>query len=50
MRGPSLTLERVQVLDQPISDHLPVAVDIRLPVSVGVSQLALRAPDNEPQA
>ncbi|MGY3083630.1 endonuclease [Pseudomonas fragi] len=49
--SPSLTLERVQVLDQPISDHLPVAVDIRLPGSVGVdSQLALRPPDNEPQA
>ena len=28
--SPSLTLERVQVLDQPISDHLPVAVEIRL--------------------
>lgn len=28
-----LTLERVEVLDQPISDHLPVAVDIRLPGS-----------------
>ncbi|MBD9483407.1 endonuclease/exonuclease/phosphatase family protein [Pseudomonas sp. PDM14] len=26
-----LTLERVAVLSQPISDHLPVAVDIRLP-------------------
>ena len=49
--SPSLTLERVQVLAQPISDHLPVAVDIRLPGSVGVdSQLALRPPDNEPQA
>ena len=49
--SPSLTLERVQVLDQPISDHLPVAVDVRLPGSVGVdSQLALRPPDNEPQA
>ena len=49
--SPSLTLERVQVLDQPISDHLPVAVDIRLPGSVGVdSQLALRPSDNEPQA
>ncbi|MBU3058672.1 endonuclease/exonuclease/phosphatase family protein [Pseudomonas indica] len=33
--SPSLTLERVQVLAQPISDHLPVAVDIRLPESVG---------------
>ncbi|WAG79208.1 endonuclease/exonuclease/phosphatase family protein [Metapseudomonas furukawaii] len=29
--SPSLTLERVEVLSQPISDHLPVAVDIRLP-------------------
>ncbi len=29
--SPSLTLERVAVLSQPISDHLPVAVDIRLP-------------------
>ena len=27
----SLTLERVEVLAQPISDHLPVAVEIRLP-------------------
>ena len=49
--SPSLTLERVQVLDQPISDHLPVAVDIRLPGSIGVdSQLALRPSDNEPKA
>ena len=49
--SPSLTLERVQVLNQPISDHLPVAVDIRLPGSVGVdSQLALRPTDSEPQA
>ena len=49
--SPSLTLERVQVLDQPISDHLPVAVDIRLPGSVGVdSQLALRPPDDGPKA
>lgn len=49
--SPSLTLERVQVLDQPISDHLPVAVDIRLPGSVGVdSQLALRPSENEPKA
>jgi len=29
--SPGLTLERVQVLRQPISDHLPVAVEIRLP-------------------
>ena len=49
--SPSLTLERVQVLDQPISDHLPVAVDIRLPGSVGVdSQIALRPPDNGAKA
>lgn len=27
--SPSLTLERVEVLSQPISDHLPVAVEIR---------------------
>ncbi|MCY1183158.1 hypothetical protein D9M71_206860 [compost metagenome] len=31
--SPSLTLERVEVLAQPISDHLPVAVEIRLPDS-----------------
>jgi len=49
--SPSLTLERVQVLDQPISDHLPVAVDIRLPGSVGVnSQLALRPDSDGPKA
>ena len=49
--SPSLTLERVQVLDQPISDHLPVAVDIRLPGSVGVdSQIALRPTDSGPLA
>ncbi|GLZ86278.1 EEP domain-containing protein [Metapseudomonas resinovorans] len=30
----SLTLERVAVLSQPISDHLPVAVDIRLPAEL----------------
>jgi endonuclease/exonuclease/phosphatase family metal-dependent hydrolase len=30
--SPTLTLESVQVLAQPISDHLPVAVEIRLPV------------------
>ena len=49
--SPSLTRERVQVLDQPISDHLPVAVDIRLPGSVGVnSQLALRPDSDGPKA
>ncbi|SDI80345.1 Metal-dependent hydrolase, endonuclease/exonuclease/phosphatase family [Pseudomonas delhiensis] len=30
--SPGLTLERVSVLPEPISDHLPVAVEIRLPV------------------
>lgn len=29
--SPGLTLERMAVLDAPISDHLPVAVEIRLP-------------------
>ena len=49
--SPSLTLERVQVLDQPISDHLPVAVDIRLPGSVGVDSLPVASPTgNEPLA
>ena len=37
--SPSLTLERVEVLAQPISDHLPVAVEIRLPDSVGKDAL-----------
>lgn len=32
--SPSLTLVRVEVLAQPISDHLPVAVEIRLPDSL----------------
>ncbi len=32
--SPSLTLEAVRVLAQPISDHLPVAVEIRLPDSL----------------
>jgi len=41
--SPSLTLERVQVLSQPISDHLPVAVEIRLPDALTVDSLpALR--------
>ncbi|MBC9252925.1 endonuclease [Pseudomonas alcaligenes] len=30
-----LALERVEVLGQSVSDHLPVAVDIRLPVALG---------------
>ena len=49
--SPSLTLERVQVLDQPISDHLPVAVEIRLPGTVGVDSLPVVSPTgNEPLA
>ena len=32
--SPSLPLERCEVLSQPISDHLPVAVQIRLPTSL----------------
>lgn len=37
--SPTLTLERVEVLSQPISDHLPVAVEIRLPDSLTVDTL-----------
>lgn len=48
--SPSLTLERVQVLNQPISDHLPVAVDIRLPGSVGGDLLPVLSPPHEPLA
>ena len=32
--SPELALERVAVVSQPISDHLPVAVDIRLPAAL----------------
>ncbi len=32
--SPGLTVERVAVLSQPISDHLPVAINIRLPVGL----------------
>ncbi|UUY09385.1 endonuclease/exonuclease/phosphatase family protein [Pseudomonas sp. J452] len=32
--SPGLAVERVAVLSQPISDHLPVAIDIRLPVGL----------------
>ena len=32
--SPGLPLERCEVLSQPISDHLPVAVQIRLPTSL----------------
>lgn len=37
--SPSLMLERVEVLAQPISDHLPVAVEIRLPDALTVDTL-----------
>lgn len=36
--SPGLELERVAVLAQPISDHLPVAVEIRLPQAPGNDQ------------
>ncbi|MBD9413428.1 endonuclease/exonuclease/phosphatase family protein [Pseudomonas sp. PDM16] len=37
--SPELVLERVEVLSQPISDHLPVAVDIRLPTGSNLPML-----------
>lgn len=37
--SPSLALERVQVLRQSISDHLPVAVEVRLPEHFGHNTL-----------
>ena len=44
--SPQLTLERMSVLDAPISDHLPVAIDIRLPSALRDQQLiALPHPD-----
>ncbi len=42
--SPTLTLERVQVLPQPISDHLPVAVEIRLPDSLVADALPALSP------
>lgn len=49
--SPSLTLERVEVLAQPISDHLPVAVEIRLPDSLVADALpALRPSPRRPLA
>ncbi|WPO99874.1 endonuclease/exonuclease/phosphatase family protein [Pseudomonas sp. HR96] len=42
--SPSLTLERVQVLAQPISDHLPVAVEIRLPDALVADTLPVPSP------
>ncbi|ASL25010.1 endonuclease/exonuclease/phosphatase family protein [Azotobacter chroococcum] len=37
--SPGLALERVQVLRQSISDHLPVAVEVRLPEHLGRNTL-----------
>ncbi|WAH58711.1 endonuclease/exonuclease/phosphatase family protein [Pseudomonas silvicola] len=49
--SPGLTLERVQVLDLPISDHLPVAVEIRLPDSLVADSLPALSPSpRRPQA
>ncbi len=49
--SPSLTLEKVEVLAQPISDHLPVAVEIRLPGSLTADALpALRPAPRGPLA
>jgi endonuclease/exonuclease/phosphatase family metal-dependent hydrolase len=42
--SPTLTLEKVQVLAQPISDHLPVAVEIRLPASLIGDSLPITSP------
>jgi endonuclease/exonuclease/phosphatase family metal-dependent hydrolase len=42
--SPTLTLERVQVLAHPISDHLPVAVEIRLPDSLVADTLPALSP------
>lgn len=42
--SPTLTLERVEVLAQPISDHLPVAVEIRLPDSLVPDSLPALSP------
>ncbi|WP_407681382.1 endonuclease/exonuclease/phosphatase family protein [Pseudomonas bohemica] len=42
--SPTLTLEKVQVLALPISDHLPVAVEIRLPASLMGDSLPITSP------
>jgi len=39
--SPELVLERVEVLSLPISDHLPVAVDIRLPTGGNLPAVGL---------
>lgn len=45
--SPGLALERFEVVAQPISDHLPVAVDIRLPNALNPGQPPMlnNAPD-----
>lgn len=43
-----LALERVDVLDQPISDHLPVSVEIRLPDNLRDKALVLRGDAGSP--
>ncbi len=45
--SPSLTLERVDVLALPISDHLPVAVEIRLPDSLRADSLPVQVPERK---
>ena len=45
--SPALELQRVQVLPQPISDHLPVAVEIRLPEALQLTRLpATQGPEH----
>ncbi len=43
-----LALERVDVLDQPISDHLPVSVEIRLPDNLRDKALVVRGDAGSP--
>lgn len=43
-----LALERVDVLDQPISDHLPVSVEIRLPDNLRDKALVVRGDAGRP--
>ena len=47
-RPPDLALERVDVLDQPISDHLPVSVEIRLPDNLRDKALVVRGDAGSP--
>ena len=45
--GSELVLERVEVLSLPISDHLPVAVEIRLPDSLRADSLPVQVPERK---